>query len=154
MDFSPKISKLSKIRKSCNMNVILNLFNNLLLGYYRRKCHGSLRLILLTRHFGGANSSKAIQVCYIYGILQQLFEKALTKQSIFFRKKIWKTWLSYISWLWYKSWRPCRHHGMIMTMFRHDHGMMMAWQPCFSNPGGKWEYHFNKNKYYDLRPWT
>ena len=28
---------------------------------------------------------------------------------------------------------PCRHHGMNMTMFRHDHGMIMAWEPYFSN---------------------
>ena len=25
-----------------------------------------------------------------------------------------------------KTWPHCRHHGMIMTMFRHDHGMIMA----------------------------
>ena len=47
-----------------------------------------------------------------------------------------------------KSWRPRimvihgghgnnpgRHHGMIKTMFRHDHGKMMAWRPFFSSSG-------------------
>ena len=29
-------------------------------------------------------------------------------------------------------WPPCRHHGIIKTMFRHDHGI--AWQTCYSNP--------------------
>ena len=28
-----------------------------------------------------------------------------------------------------------RHHGMIIAMFRHYHGKIMTWQPCFSNPG-------------------
>ena len=25
-----------------------------------------------------------------------------------------------------KKWPPCRHHGIIMTMFRYDRGMIMA----------------------------
>ena len=47
-----------------------------------------------------------------------------------------------IPWSCHESWRPwqetclpCRQHGIIMAMFRHDHGKIMAWQPCFSNPG-------------------
>ena len=45
-------------------------------------------------------------------------------------------------WSFHESWPPCqetwppnRHHGMIMTKFRHDHGNIMAWQTCFSNLG-------------------
>ena len=51
------------------MYVILKLlFNeNLLFGYYRKKTKyfwSILRLILLTRQFGGVNSSEASQVCH------------------------------------------------------------------------------------------
>ena len=71
----------------------------------------------------------------------------IDKQSIFFRKKTWKTWWPYHeSWrAFQETWPTCRPHGMMMTIFRHDHGMIMtifrhvhsmimAWQPCISNP--------------------
>ena len=36
-------------------------------------------------------------------------------------------WLCHASWQsCQQTWPPCRHHGMIMTMFRHDLGMIMA----------------------------
>ena len=40
-------------------------------------------------------------------------------------------WWCYESWWpWQETWPPCRHHGMIMTVFLHYHGMIMAraWQ--------------------------
>ena len=36
-------------------------------------------------------------------------------------------WSSHESWrTCQETWPPCRHHGMVMTMFRHDHTMIMA----------------------------
>ena len=83
-------------------------------------------------------------------------------QSIFVREKAWKTcwsyhdhgnhtmtmvqimenmviipWLCHESW-WHakKTWPPCRHHGMIMAMSRHDQNMIMAnsWHGCHVIP--------------------
>ena len=109
----------------------------------------NLQIISLPRHFVGVNLSKFSQVCHmnIYG------SNYLTKhwQAIhFFQKKHGKhddhtmivVWIMenmvIIPWSCHKSWQPrqetwspCRHHGMIMTMFHHDHGKIMAWQPCF-----------------------
>ena len=44
----------------------------------------------------------------------------------FLPEKTWKTWGSYHESRrpCQETWRPCRHHGMIMAMFRHDHLIM------------------------------
>ena len=113
-----------------------------------------LRLILLTRQFGGVNSSKASQVCHIMVYGSNYWRKRWQTIHFFFKKKHGKhddhniiiVWImenmviiprsSHESWrLWPEIWPPCRHHGMVTTMFRHDHGMIMAWQLCFCNPG-------------------
>ena len=38
----------------------------------------------------------------------------------------------------HETWPPCHHHGMIMTMFRHDHGMAVM----FFQPGICWPQKF------------
>ena len=114
----------------------------------------NLRLLLLTRQFGGVNSSKGSQVCHIIVYDTNYSRKNWQNILFFFQKKHGKhddhtiimRWIMenmvIIPWSCHESWRPCwetwppcRYQGMIMTMFRHDHGMIMAWHPCFSNPG-------------------
>ena len=80
------------------------------------------------------------------GIWRRIFEKKLTNNSFLFWKKkhgknddrtmtmVWimenmviTPWSCHESWrLCQEIWLPCRHLGMIMTMFRHDHGIIKA----------------------------
>ena len=112
----------------------------------------NLPWILLTRQFGSINLAEGSQVSHIMVYGSNYLRKQW--QTIhFFSKKYGKhddhTMIMVcimenmvtIPWSCHESsqsfqetWPPYRHHGMIMTMFRHDHGKIMAWQPCSSNP--------------------
>ena len=113
----------------------------MLFGCYRWKLQVFLdnhHLLLLTRrHFGGVNSSKGSQDCHIL-VYSSNYLRIVYKLSIFFSKKIMEN-MAIIPWSFHEWWRPCqetwqpcRHHGMIMIMFRHDHGMAAM----FFQPGG------------------
>ena len=121
---------------------------NLFSGYHRRKrCFlSNLRSVLPTRQFGGVISTETSQVCNIMVYQSNWLRKHW--QTIIFLEKYWKHDHTMILirimknmvitlWSWYASWPSCqetwpscRHHGMIMVLFRHDRGMIMprSWQ--------------------------
>ena len=102
----------------------------------------NLPLILLTRQFGGVNSTEASQVCHIMVYCSNYLRKYWQTIHFLSEKKhdehtmimVWimenmvvTPWSCHESWLpCQETSPPCRHHGMVMTMFRHDHGMIMA----------------------------
>ena len=143
------MSKLLKRTKGCNMYVILKLLfiKNLLFGSHRKNSKSfwsNVRLIWLTRHFGGSNSSKGSQKCHInvYGnnYLRKQWPtihsfKKYMENTIIIPRSWYESWRSMviIPWSSHESWQPCqetwppcRHHGMILIMFRHDQGIIMA----------------------------
>ena len=85
--------------------------------------------ILLIGQFADLVFSMHRLVCYliVHGIN---YLRKTWQRNPFFFQKTWKVW-----WLCQESWSLCRHHGMIVTIFRHDHGKIMARQPCFSDSG-------------------
>ena len=99
---------------------------------------------MLTRHIGGVTSSKAWQVCHIMVHIAATIWEHIDIQFIFFEKTMKNTMILPWSWEWitentviipwscyesrrpcHETWFPCHHHSMIMTIFRHDHGMIM-----------------------------
>ena len=116
MNLSPKIYKLPKITKSCNMYVILKLLFNknwflVITEENSQSFWSNLCSILLTRQFGGANFSKDSQVCHIKVYGSNYLRKHWQKNHFFFQKK---TWWSY------------HHHGM--NYEKHvNHTMIMPW---------------------------
>ena len=149
MDIFSKTSKLPTRTKSCNIDVILKLLlnKNLLSGYLSRNSKRFSWDFLFS--FADAavwrRNFLLDQSSVLYNaICQQRFEK-INKKWIMF-KKIWKhgdqtmvmmVWIMenkvIVPWSFHESWRqcqerllPCRRNGMIMTKFRHDHGMIMT----------------------------
>ena len=124
MDYWPKIWKLSKITKNCNMYVIFKLLfnNNLLFGFTAgnsQSLWSDLRLILLARHFGGVNSSKSSRM-FIIMVYGSSYLRKPWQAIHFLQKKVENMMI--IPWSCHESWRPChktwsscRHHGKVMT---------------------------------------
>ena len=102
----------------------------------------NLRSILVTRQFGGANSSKASQVCHIMVYGSNYLKKHWQKIH-FFEKKTWKHDDYTIIMVWIMTTMPRNMAAMSSSWHDHDHvspwswydhGKIMTWQPCFSNP--------------------
>ena len=116
----------------------------------------NFRLILLTRQYGGVNSSEASQVCHImiYGsnhlrkqwqTTQLLFKKKMEKYDDYTMVMVWiMENIVIIPWSCIESWWPCQE---TWPSSWHDHGKTIAWQPCFSNPDA---FRSTASKYFSL----
>ena len=139
MDFCPKISKLPKIAKSCNMHLKLKLFFQktcclVIVEENLKSLWSNLHLLLLTRNFGSVNSSKASQVCHIMVYGSNYLRNHWQPMQNFSKKQHGKrddaTWIMenmvIIPWSCHESWQPCqetwlpcRHPIFCLTFCSH-----------------------------------
>ena len=153
--------KMSKLPKSIGKTVICMLYLNccllriwcLVITEEKSKSFWSnLRLILVTRHYGGVNSSKGCQVCHIKLYCNNYLRQHW--QTSHFFKKTCKTWWSYhhhgkhgnhtMIMPWIMTTMPRNMAAVLSSWHDHDHvspwswwdqGKIMSWHPCFSKPG-------------------
>ena len=83
MDFPPKLSK--RPRNCC----LLETYCLVITEENFRSFWSNLRLVLLTRHFGGVKNSETSQVCHIKEDGSNYLGKLTNKP--FFLTKAWKT---------------------------------------------------------------
>ena len=131
-----------KTCKNCAYILKLLLNKNLLSGNHNEKLYfcSNLRLIWLTRQIGAIISSKVGHVCHTMKYGSNYLRKhwqtthfSQKKYGIHDDQTMIMVWIMenmvIILWSWWpcqETWPPCRHPGMVMTMSRHDHGMIMT----------------------------
>ena len=144
MDHSPRISKLPKITKSSTMYVILKLLlnQNLLFIYNFQSFWSNLRLILLNpiwkRKFSCIQSSVPYN-----SIWQQLFDKILTNNPVFPKKKHGKHDDYAMIMVWIMTIMPRNMAAMPSSCHDQDHVSPWSWYDQVNIMA--WQAYVNRN---------